>query len=225
MVDNKCWIYDNCNHADCDNNFCIKKFKLDELFKLTLLQECDKIDIKLRADDDGTDLEELQYLKSILDNIDKFVGRGENLYLHSLGCGNGKSTTGKKAIKAYLQKIWYKSDITCRALFIHVPRFLLEMKQNISRKSEYAQFILDNALDADLVIFDEVATKELTTYEFENILNIINTRLEAKKANIFTSNVTNEEFLNKMGSRLYSRIINNSINVELHGMDKRGIKL
>ena len=35
--------------------------------------------------------------------------------------------------------------------------------------------------------------------------------------------MTNEEFLEKMGSRLYSRIINNSLNVELHGMDKRGL--
>lgn len=97
------------------------------------------------------------------------------------------------------------------------------MKQNITRKSEYAQYIMANALDADLVVFDEVATKELSNFEFEHILNIINTRLEAGKANIFTSNVTNEEFLEKMGSRLYSRIINNSLNVELHGIDKRGL--
>lgn len=219
----QCWLYDYCNHVDCQNSFCSKKFKLDELFKLTLLNEIDKKEVKLRADEDGTDALEFHYLKDILDNIDKFVARGDNLYLHSLGSGNGKSTTGKKAIKAYLRKIWYKSDITCRALFIHVPRFLIEMRQNISKKSDYAQYIIDNALDADLVVFDEVATKELSNFEFENILNIINTRLECGKANIFTSNVTNEEFLEKMGSRLYSRIVNNSIDVELHGIDKRGL--
>lgn len=218
----KCWLYDKCNHVDCDKNFCLKLFKMNQLFNLTLLNERDKQDIKLRADPDGTDLEELTYLKSLLDNVVKFVDRGDNLYLHSLGSGNGKSTTGKKAIKAFLNCIWYKSDIRCRALFIHVPRFLLEMKQNITKKSEYAQFILDNALEADLVVFDEVATKELSNFEFEHILNIINNRLEAGKANIFTSNVTNEEFLDKMGSRLYSRIITNSIDIELKGMDKRG---
>ena len=222
-MEKQCWLYDYCNHVDCDKEFCSKKFKLDELFNLTLLNDVDKKEIKLRADEDGTDASEFLYLKDILDNIDKFVSRGDNLYLHSLGCGNGKSTTGKKAIKAYLRKIWYKSDIKCRALFIHVPRLLLEMKQNITRKSEYAQYVMDNAFDADLVVFDEVATKELSNFEFEHILNIINTRLEAGKANIFTSNVTNEEFLEKMGSRLYSRIINNSLNVELHGMDKRGL--
>ena len=59
---------------------------------------------------------------------------------------------------------------------MHVPRFLLEMKQNITKKSEYAQSILDNALEADLVVFDEVATKELSTFEFELLPHAANVK-------------------------------------------------
>lgn len=108
-------------------------------------------------------------------------------------------------------------------MFIHVPRFLLSIKDNISQKSDYVQYIKDNVFDADLVVFDEVGTKSLTNFEHEHILNIINTRLEMGKANIYTSNLSNEEMLDKMGERLFSRIIHNSNDVGLVGADKRGL--
>ena len=219
----KCWLYNNCSKVDCDKEFCLKQFKLNKLYELTLLSDKHKEEISLRLDADGRDRDSFLFMRDIQNNIDKFVNRGDNLYLHSYISGNGKTTLATRCIKAYLQKIWYKSDIRCRALFIHVPRFLLEMKQNITKKSDYAQYILDNALDADLVVFDEVATKGLSAFEFEHILNIINTRIDQGKANIYTSNVSNEEFLENMGSRLYSRIVNNSIDVELFGADKRGL--
>lgn len=41
------------------------------------------------------------------------------------------------------------------------------------------------------------------------------------KANIFTSNLNSDEIYSALGSRLGSRICNASINIELHGADKR----
>ena len=77
--------------------------------------------------------------------------------------------------------------------------------------------------DADLVVFDEVGTKSLTSFEHEHILSIINARLDLGKSNIYTSNLTDDELLNKMGDRLYSRVVNNSQNVVFVGQDKRGL--
>ena len=217
-----CWLRNRCSKIDCDKDFCLKKFKLDELYKLTLLADSYKEDIPLRVDLDGTDRDNFLYLKDIQTHIDKFVERGDNLYLHSLISGNGKTTFSTRMIKEYLFRVWYKCDIECKALFVHVPRFLLAVKPN-AYNSDYANYIRENAPKADLVVFDEVATKELSTFEFEHVLDIINTRIDNKKANIYTSNVSNEEFVEKMGSRLYSRIVNNSIDVELFGSDKRGL--
>ena len=80
------------------------------------------------------------------------------MYIHSETCGNGKTTWAVKILKEYLFKIWHKSDLTCKVLFVHVPRFLIALKDNISVKSEYVQYIKDNVLDADLVLFDEIGT-------------------------------------------------------------------
>lgn len=222
MVQN-CWLKDNCSGVDCNSEFCLKKFKLDKLFELSLLPNNYKKDIKLRVDADNGDLESFKYLKSIAGAIDKFVESGDSLYIHSPISGNGKTSWAIKLLKAYLDKIWVRSELKCRALYIHVPRFLLALKDNISEKSEYVQFIKDNVYEADLVIFDEVGTKALTQYEFENILSIINARLDLGKSNIYTSNLIDTEMQQKMGDRLYSRIVNMSQDILIVGRDKRGL--
>lgn len=222
MVQN-CWLKDNCSGVDCNSEFCLKKFKLDKLFELSLLPNNYKKDIKLRVDADNGDLESFKYLKSITNAIDKFVESGDSLYIHSPISGNGKTSWAIKLLKAYLDKVWVRSELKCRALYIHVPRFLLALKDNISEKSEYVQFIKDNVYEADLVIFDEVGTKALTQYEFENILSIINARLDLGKSNIYTSNLTDTEMQQKMGDRLYSRIVNMSQDILIVGRDKRGL--
>ena len=218
-----CWLSPNCNKCDCESNFCLKRFKCDGIFELSLLPDSAKKDIPLRVDADGRDLENFKYLKNVQKNIDKFVESGENLYIHSPISGNGKTSWAIKLLKSYIQKIWHKSDIECRVLFIHVPRFLLALKDNISVKSDYVQFIKDNVANADLVVFDEIGIKAVTAFEHEHFLNIINTRLDANKSNIYTSNLSNSEVMEKLGPRLYSRIVNNSINIEIYGSDKRGV--
>lgn len=164
-------------------------------------------------------------LKSIEINITDFVKGGKNLYIHSMICGNGKTAWSIKLLQAYLNKIWPESSLTCRALFINVPRFLLTLKDSISNQSDYIDHIKRYVLDADLVVWDEVGVKALTNYEHEHLLNLINTRLDNGKSNIYTSNLDSEELREKVGERLYSRIVNLSINIEFHGADKRGVKI
>lgn len=57
----------------------------------------------------------------------------------------------------------------------------------------------------------------------ENLLSIINTRLNNGKSNIYTSNLSGDELQEKIGDRLYSRIINLSEDIEFFSFDKRGI--
>ena len=72
-------------------------------------------------------------------------------------------------------------------------------------------------------MWDELGIKNCTQFEFENLLNMINSRIDLGKSNIYTSNLSREELLERVGERLYSRIINLSYDVELNGVDKRGL--
>ena len=52
---------------------------------------------------------------------------------------------------------------------------------------------------ADLVVFDEIGFKATTQFESENLLNIINCRIDACKSNIYTTNATPEDLREKNG--------------------------
>ena len=220
----RCWKYQN---SDCDckhsNTYCPKLFKVNYLYEESLLSEKQRKYQPLYIDDDGTDKQQFQQLKVIETNIEQFVTQGANLFLHSSICGNGKTAWSIRLLQSYVEKIWHKSDLTCKVLFINVSRYLSALKDSISNVNEYAEHIKKNVLTADLVVFDEIGTKAATTFEHEALLNIINTRIDNNKSNIYTSNLSGLEIRERLGERLYSRIVHLSTDIELYGKDKRGL--
>ena len=221
----KCYLMSCCNGKDCNKDFCIRKYKMDSLYSAALMTETQKQHVVLKIDEDGTDLEQFKQLASIEQNISQFISEGKNLYLHSANCGNGKSTWSIRLAEAYFNKIWARTEPKCRVLFISVPRFLLALKDNITAKNDYVEYIKDNVLEADLVIWDDIAAKMGSEFELTHLLNIIDNRLALGKSNIYTSNLNRQQLYTALGERLTSRIANMSIDVELSGSDKRFLKL
>jgi DNA replication protein DnaC len=189
------------------------------------MTDSQKQHVVLKIDPDGTDLEQFQKLAAIEQNIVQFISEGKNLYLHSTNCGNGKSSWSIRLAEAYFNKIWARSDGSCKVLFISVPRFLLALKDNITTKSSYVEYIKDNVLTADLVIWDDIAAKMGSEFELTHLLNIIDNRLALGKSNIYTTNLNRQQLYTALGERLTSRIANMSTEIELFGADKRFLKL
>ena len=141
MIENKnCWLKDNCNKCDC-NGFCMRLYKLDFLYEQALISLMQRRHLTLRIDNNGTDEEKFSELKNIENNIEEFVSKGDNLYIHSSIAGNGKTSWALRMVEAYFNKIWHKTSLSCKALFINVPSFLLALKDNITTKSEYIKHI------------------------------------------------------------------------------------
>ena len=221
----KCFLYDVCNHKDCDKDFCLRKYKMDSLYSAALMTDSQKRHIVLRVDQDNTDLEQFKQLAAIEQDIVNFIGSGKNLYLHSANCGNGKSSWSLRLAEAYFNKIWARTEVKCRVLFISVPRFLLALKDDITTKNAYVAYIKENVLEADLVIWDDIAAKMGSEFELTHLLNIIDNRLALGKSNIYTSNLNRQQLYNALGERLTSRIANMSLDIELFGADKRVLKI
>ena len=223
MID--CWVRERCKKAvNCDGESCIKLFKINELCNLAMLTDDQRRKKKLWLDGNGIDKDAFTFLKSVEDNVEKFVNSGDNLYIYSYITGNGKTAWALRILNSYIEKIWYKSDIVCRGLFVNVPRFLISLKDNIGNYNEYYNQIKDNIFDADLVVFDEIGAKVATSFETEHLLSIVNARVDAKKSNIYTSNLGPEELRKAVGDRMYSRIINTSTEIMFRGTDKRSIR-
>ena len=95
------------------------------------------------------------------------------------------------------------------------------LKNNISKPDEYFQYIDENILNADLIVWDELNYKDMSGFEHDYLLNVLDRRISTGKANIFTGNFSLDIIERKLGSRLCSRIVGSSIKVELKGKDKR----
>ena len=224
----QCYIREQCNKhisGKCSNQeeFCIKLFKLNYLYEESLLSDKQRTFTPLFIDIDGTDKEEFRRLKEIERDIENFIKCGRNLYIHSSTCGNGKTEWSIRMIQSYFNSIWHKCDLNCKALFINVPRFLLALKDSLSTPNEYINHIKKHILEVDMVVWDELGIKNATQFEHENLLNLINTRIDFNKSNIYTSNLTPQELQERLGDRLYSRIVNLSEDIEFHGRDKRSM--
>jgi DNA replication protein DnaC len=152
--------------------------------------------------------------------IKLFIEQGNNLYLCSKYCGNGKSSWAIRLMMSYFDKIWSNSYDVTRGVYVHVPTFLLDLKR-FDNQPEY----INRILDADVVIWDDIAfSNKLTEYEHEQLIHFIDYRMSKKKSNFYTSNIVNETDLSSIiGQRLSSRIFNESIVLEFKSKDFRDI--
>lgn len=220
ITSNECFLrQDCCRRQSCPETFCQKLYSINLQYDLAQLSEKQKQRIVLK-DPSGEDTNKYIQLHNIQNDIIAFVKGGYNLYLSSVSCGTGKTSWALKLLQAYIGRTWAVSP-SCRALFINVPRFFTELKMSFDEDRPYINNILENIQTADLVVWDEVGIKGLTSFEAERLFNYLNLRLDYGKSNIYTSNLSAEELEICVGPRLYSRIINQSINITFTGADHR----
>lgn len=162
-------------------------------------------------------------LNNIKSKIDLFVKEGGLLYLWGKNCGNGKTTWSSKLLMTYFDKIWAYSQLKCRGVYLYVPTFLNALKTQFLNNTSLLEYI-NNIKNADLVIFDDLGIGQLTSADKNNLLDVIDYRLNSHKSTIFTSNLDYTQLIELFGDRLASRIYHSSTIIELKGSDRRGAK-
>lgn len=187
----------------------------------------DPAKLRLVLDADGTDEQEFLRLQRIRQNAKIFVDQGENLFLHSSTVGCGKTSWSAKIRLAYFLQAWH-GEYRCAGLFIPVSLYLNGLKNKFSGSSgnddEYIQRIERQVFTADLVIWDDLSAGiKNSDFDINRLYTIINTRLANGLSNIYTSNLGPKELYMTLGDRLASRIYETSIDIELHGQDKRSL--
>lgn len=229
IIKDSCKLYNNdkdiCPYINSETKVCMRKYKINYLLDQALLSDAQKIRKALLLDVNKIDLQAFTDLNIIKTDIVSFAKNGDNIYIYSKIPGNGKTSWAIKLIQSYINKIWAESQLTCRVLFINVPKFLLSLKASISNQSDYIDHINKYVNSADIVVWDDIGTKVATEFEHEHLLSLIDSRLLDNKANIFTSNIIPNELSGFIGDRLASRIINTSKTIEFLGADKRGLRL
>ena len=170
---------------------------------------------------DECDIRAFKNLADLRDDIVNFTKNGEQLYIYSDVCGNGKTTWAIKLMLQYFNEVWAGNGFTKRGIFINVPTFLGMCKAVISNPDEKFEDLRSSLADVDLVIWDDIAADKLSAYDFNILLMYLDQRVLNDKANIYTGNIEPEKLQQFVGSRIASRINQNCCKVKLLGGDRR----
>lgn len=167
------------------------------------------------------DIDKYKYLAQIKDDMVNWVNNGNNLFLYSQHCGNGKTTWAIKLMSKYFSDILFGNGIKCRGLFINVDDFLLQKKRQIQQFDQRFKEMELLLTEVDLVIWDDIGCTKLSDFDHTTLFPLINSRIINGKANIFTSNLIDDEFVNNVGTRLASRVLETSTIVEFTNSPQR----
>lgn len=175
--------------------------------------------------DDFDSFKRLQYIK---EHIVDFVKRGDNLFLYSHNCGNGKTTWATKIMKEYINQVQnYAFSNNTPALFINTNNFLNKVKLSISDPSlkEEVNEIKKLITESNLVIFDDFGDKTLSEFELCLLYDWIDTRISNLKSCIYTSNQSPDELKRVLDGKLYSRVIKatEKNQIKFYSGDRRGL--
>lgn len=213
-----CWYKRICTEQ-CSEN-CIRYKLMYSLFKQSNLPEALWDYKELICHE--KDLQVYKKLQAKSDSILNFIEAGNNLYIYSENCGNGKTTWAIRLMYSYFDKIWHRSCFDCKALFVSVPKFLYNCKRSISQDVKGFEELCNLISEVDLVIWDDIGEMKASDYEHQILFQYIDDRINSKKSNIYTSNKNKEQLEDVLGVRLASRIYNCSECVEFLEEDKRG---
>ena len=128
--------------------------------------------------------------------------------------GAGKSTIAK-AVAKRLGIDYIDTGAMYRAIGLKMTRLNLPMEE-----SEALQYVYD----VDLLIIDDIGTEFITQYTAATFLNILNTRINAGKSTIITTNLSLENIDGIYSTRVTSRLIGDYTILPTIGKDIRHIK-
>lgn len=168
------------------------------------------------SNDDGTDPKTMSVARKYVDNFDEMKKRGKGLFLY------GTVGTGKTYAAACIANELISQGRPC--LVTNFARITNTLQGMFEGKQRY----LDDFNRLDLLVIDDLAAERDTAYMNEMIFNIIDSRYRSGKPLIVTSNLTRTDIM-APGSierqRVYSRLLEICVPVEVKGSDRRQKKL
>ena len=168
------------------------------------------------AHDDGTDPKTTSIAHKYVDNFPEMKKRGKGLLFY------GPVGTGKTHAAACIANELINQGRPC--LVTNFARITNTLQGMFEGKQRY----LDDFNRLDLLVIDDLAAERDTSYMNEMIFNIIDSRYRSGKPLIVTSNLTQVELTAPCSvdkKRIYSRLLEMCVPVEIKGSDRREKKL
>ena len=171
------------------------------------------------------DAECWDWLEDVRNNIVEEVQRGLNIVITSTIVGNGKTSWAVRLLQRYLAETALDGRMVEKGMFVVSAQLLTEfgdynyfqtMKEFLER--------FEKLKTCDLLVIDEIGGGSLTKASYPYLYDLVNYRVDNNLSTIYTTNYTDEEVINILGQRLYSRIYDTSVVLEFEASNVRGLE-
>ncbi|HEY2536174.1 MAG TPA: AFG1/ZapE family ATPase [Solirubrobacteraceae bacterium] len=150
-----------------------------------------------------------RYVRDIETNLDS--GRG--LWLQG-DVGTGKTTLAMLVSKAAL-------DAGRSVAIYSLPRLLNLLRESMDSDTGMLDF-MDRLTAVDLLHLDDLGAENQTDWVLEQLYSIVNSRYEAERTIVATTNLMPDELSDRLGARTVSRLVEICGDlIPLYGQDKR----
>jgi DNA replication protein DnaC len=150
-----------------------------------------------------------RYVRDISENLDK--GRGMWFWGD---VGTGKTTLAMIIAKAAI-------DAGRSVAIYSLPRLLNLLRESLQADGGLTD-LLDRLSVVDLLHIDDLGAENQTDWVLEQLYSIVNSRYEAERAIVATTNLMPDELSQRLGGRTVSRLVEICGDlIPLYGEDKR----
>jgi DNA replication protein DnaC len=150
-----------------------------------------------------------RYVRDIVEHLD----RGRGLWIQG-DVGTGKTTLAMLVSKAAL-------DAGRSVAIYSLPRLLNLLRESMDSDGGMLDF-MDRLTAVDLLHLDDLGAETKTDWVLEQLYSIVNSRYEAERAIVATTNLMPDELSEQLGPRTVSRLVEICGDlIPLYGEDRR----
>ena len=182
------------------------------------LKKIEEFDPTICKPNDKKHIEMLTKLKSF---INEFVGAfpktKKDIIFITGSTGTGKTFASEVIASELIKKCFYVNVVTA----FQMNNIFLEYHKDFDKSTSHK---LSPLIDVDLLVIDDLGTEPI----FRNVTQeylylIISERLRKRRKTIITTNLSPNEFIDRYGERIYSRVFDKSksLLINLAGLDLR----
>jgi DNA replication protein DnaC len=158
--------------------------------------------------------EHVRLVRRYVQDIDQNIERGKGLWIEG-DVGTGKTTLAMLVSKAAL-------DAGHAVAIYSLPRLLSLLRDSMDSVGGLLEF-MDRLGQVDLLHIDDLGAENRTDWALEQLYSIVNTRYEAQRAIVATTNLmVPDDLAERLGQRTVSRLVEICGDpIPLYGPDRR----
>ena len=172
------------------------------------------------------DAECWDWLEDVRNNIVEEVQNGLSIVITSSIVGNGKTSWAVRLLQRYLAETALDGRMVEKGRFVVSAQLLTEFGDyNYFQTMQEFLERFERLKTCDLLVIDEIGGGSLTKASYPYLYDLVNYRVDNNLSTIYTTNYTDEEIIDLLGQRLYSRIYDTSVVLEFEASNVRGLEV